>query len=731
MALGGAGWRISARIAFQSNGAALMTGLARQSNMLNASLARQQGQITKSQLAMTRYQSRLAAVSEAQQKFGTKIALTGAAIGVGVLAEATNEAAKFQRAMTGVQIATNASGKSFQTLQRLAVTISGQTAQSATTIAEEMQVAATVALKNPAQLAKLFPMMAKYADVRYMASGGQEGAVESVGKMSQFAHFFSAWNPAQLARMLNDTAKLQFATHVSLDQLVTQGRQFIPSATKYGVSEHDIMRTLAVAGQTGFLQGRGGTAVNSIISYAMGATSITDHMSKARRSAMVDMKMFDASGHLKFIDPQGHLLLSKMVDHLLYMRNRMIASDPRYGKGRFGNDAANAFGKPGSQFVNLLADPATKALMKRNDAYMKTAPGVQGQWKAYAGDFFYQWNAFTTNLRNVGMALALPALPRATAGLIKLNGAITKLIDHEMQHPNEAKAVFGGAAFLTASLALRGFVGLARQASSLSTALKVISAGGAVAAASSGTVAAGAAAGAGAAGFLGRAALVSARVWALLDNFVLAGFGKVAVTIGTKLVAGLNVRILLPVLGLVNKIPMLGPKMAQAALKVVGLVAGIGSLEGAFGGLLAVVMRFLGPLGAAISVLGVFAPNMARNAEQMPLMGKSADTWLKMYRRGAGNAIPSSVSDELGIYRGGDRFSADRYRRSGAYGGAGKIEQHFNFNVATTHPIDHEGGVAFAKAFQQHVRSQTGVRGGAASTSPLLPQFGATGTHGF
>ena len=403
-------WVVAARINFTTNGILTMQRLAAASDMANASMLRQAGIIDKNELAMMRYQKRMEAIHAQQIKMGTMVSGMAFVGGAAGLTFAVTEAAKLERAMTGVQIATGASSRDYVKLRAQALEVSGVTAQSAVTIAQEMQRAATTAFHDPKQLMALFPMMAKYADVRYMASG--DNPVTSIEKMSQFAHFFAAYSPKDMAHMLDNTARLQFTTHAELNQLVTQGRYFIPNAVKLGVKQDTIFQYLAIMGQLGFLQGKGGTSLNNTILNAMSVTPTT-HLSKAKAQGLRDLHMLNPDGTLKFIDAKGNLDLVGMVTHLREIRDIMKQQSPRVGGSNWMRDVGAIFGKQGQVLVSALADNTTAAQMGRNQQAFNRIPGVQGQWKLYSGDLFYQWNAFTTNLRNLFASIALPVLPEA------------------------------------------------------------------------------------------------------------------------------------------------------------------------------------------------------------------------------------------------------------------------------------------------------------------------------
>jgi TP901 family phage tail tape measure protein len=466
MAIGS--WVVSSVIRLNHSGfTSGMASVSRSTIAANEQLQRQHGLITRNELAMRKYQRALEDTRATSLRMGTTIAGVGFAVGAAGLVAATVGAANFERAMTGVQIATGATAKQMKQLSDMAFHVSGTTAQGSTTIANEMARAAQVAFKDPKQLMAIFPMMAKYADVRWMATGGQQDPTETVGLMSSYAHMFSAYGVNAMSKMLDLSAKLQFSTDTSLQQLVTQGRMYIPNASKLGVSMDDIMQYTAIMSQTGFMKGRGGTALNNLILGAEGAVSPTATLSKARSRGLHDLGMFDSVGRFRFVDEKGHLMLDQMVRHLQAVRTQMEHTDARFGGGRWMTDIGAAFGKEAQRLVSVLADPATRGQMDRNQRALQTVPGVEGQWELYSRDLFYEWSSFTNDIENVGKALAIPNLPLIEHGFHAIDLQLLRLSDWLKQNPNWAQNIFLGASYLTSSLGANFLIGIGRASGAI------------------------------------------------------------------------------------------------------------------------------------------------------------------------------------------------------------------------------------------------------------------------
>jgi TP901 family phage tail tape measure protein len=581
MAMGN--WIVGIALKFESNGLVTMQRLASATGAANEQLARQQGLIDRNTAAMMRYQRRIEEIRAKQARMGTMFAGGGALVGGAALAFSVDEAAKLQRAMTGVTLATGANDAQRKMLQAMVLETSGATAQSAVTIANELQKAATVAFKDPNQLKAMFPQMARYADVRYMASGGKTDPTETIEQMSQFAHFFQAYTPEKMKKMLDDTARLQFTTNAQLNQLVTQGKYFIPNAVKMGVDENTIFQYLAVMAQNGFLQGKGGTAMNNLVLNAMAVTPSAE-LATAKRQGLRDLDLRDKDGSFKYLTKDGQLSLIPMIEHLRTMRELMEKADRRNGGANWLHDIQAVFAKEAQRLVSIVADKTTQEQMTRNQAAFNRIPGVEGQWEAYAKDFFYQWNAFTTNLRNVAAVIALPELPHLTAWLTDLNTRLTNLVGFLAANPDVAKRIFETGVAITGAFGLRFVLGIAGAIGALnrfSGAMESFAAKADLAALATG---AGAAGGAG-------AAKATGGLWGMIDNIIFGGLGSALVTGGAKFASMLNLRIVLPLLGFANNFGSIGTKILAAATDI---GAGAATVEGAFAGILSIIGRLGG-----------------------------------------------------------------------------------------------------------------------------------------
>jgi hypothetical protein len=309
-----------------------------------------------------------------------------------------------------------------------------------------MATAASSGLNDPSKLHDAFTRIAKAADVLWM-SPKHTDPIESVQNMSQLAHVFGIYSGAPLQHMLDRATQMQFVQPEAIKQLVTQGRIFMPSAMSAGVSEEDIWKQAMTMGQTGFLRSRGGSGLARVIEYLSGASTMTGHLSKVQGKAMGRLGLLGGDGLLskQFLDPKGDLLLQKVVDHLEQIRNHTAPT-------AFLGLMQNAFLAQGGRYMSDILVPAIYNKAQQNWHQMQTMGGVDTMWKQYSDNFLYQLRDFTSNVKNIFTALALPELKPATEIFRQLAQVTGMWVDDLTDHPRVAQSLFeigaGTAAFL-------------------------------------------------------------------------------------------------------------------------------------------------------------------------------------------------------------------------------------------------------------------------------------------
>jgi TP901 family phage tail tape measure protein len=354
--------------------------------------------------------------------------------GSAIIIAAIDQAAKFQQSMTSVQAATGATASQFALMQRLAITTSGVTAQSSSTIAAELAAAATAGLNRPDRLVAAFPQLARAADVM-MLSPKHIDPVEAVTQLSKLSHLFGAYSGAPLHNMVDAATRLMFTQPESLSKLINQGKYFIPTALAAGISMKDIFTETMSMSQLGLMSGRGGTSLRSFIQFMLGSPMITEYRSKKQLEGFEALHLYDRSGHNRFVRPDGTLDLEGAIGFLGKERPTMKPSD-------FVSDVFKAFGQMGAQYI--IPVTAAYAMKQRGEnltAFNRIAPpgqAVETLWADYQKTFLFQWRNFTTNFANLGQSIFLPILPPLTEGLKDLAGGLGAMTNFFMAHPTLA-----------------------------------------------------------------------------------------------------------------------------------------------------------------------------------------------------------------------------------------------------------------------------------------------------
>ncbi|MGA8475459.1 MAG: phage tail tape measure protein [Candidatus Cybelea sp.] len=398
-------------------------------------------------------------MDQTAQKAGRMRAMVAGAFALGgsaIIIAAIDQAAKFQQAMTSVQAATGASASQFAMMQRLAITTSGVTAQSSSTIASELAAAATSGLNRPGRLMAAFPQLARAADVM-MLSPKHIDPVEAVTQLSKLSHLFGAYSGAPLHNMVDAATRLMFTQPESLTKLINQGKYFIPTALAAGISMKDIFTETMSMSQLGLMSGRGGTSLRSFIQFMLGSPMITEYRSKKQLEGFEALHLYDRSGHNRFVRPDGTLDLEGAIGFLGKERPTMKPSD-------FVSDVFKAFGQMGAQYI--IPVTAAYAMKQRGENFTAfnriAAPGqaVETLWGDYQKTFLFQWRNFTTNFANLGQSIFLPILPPLTEGLKDLAGGLGAMTNFFMANPTLAVgtavtaigSVAASAVYATASL---------------------------------------------------------------------------------------------------------------------------------------------------------------------------------------------------------------------------------------------------------------------------------------
>jgi len=429
-------WSVAATISATSNVASVMSSATKATLIANSAI-NQQNVALRTNAARAAALRQQIAKTQAVQHVATAGFTTLAAVSGAAIYEGVKGAADLQAAMTNVAIATGRATNNMSDFYQLAFKMSGQTAQSVTTIASEMAVAASGGLGDPKQLKRLFPTIAKAADVMWLSPKHLE-PVDTVRTLSTFAHVMGAYKGLNMEHMLNRATQLMFVQPEALQAVITQGRRFIGPALHRGVSEDDIFKQTLAMGQTGFLRGHGGAGLANILNYLSGAESVTSHQSKVRRQAFGQLGVWDSKGHLKFQDEKGHLLLGQAIKYLHDIQGR-------FSPMAFATILTNAFGKQGSSYLTTILRPAVYDQIDKNWQRMQSIGNVNQLWTKYTQTFWYQWSVFITNFSNITKTIFLPLLPQLTSMFKTAGERLGDMVMWLSHHATISKRIAEGA----------------------------------------------------------------------------------------------------------------------------------------------------------------------------------------------------------------------------------------------------------------------------------------------
>ena len=453
-------------LSFKSNGVYTMERLNAATKSANLTLARQQGLIDADTAAMDRHALAVGRVADRYRMMRGMVAGAIAVAGAAFIVDSVKNAAQLQLAMTSVNIATGASISQMDQMRRLVLQTSGVTAQSATTIAQELAASASSGLNRVDRLMSAFPQIARAADV-LMFSPKHLDPTQSATQLSQLSHLFGAYSGAPLHNMIDAAVRMMYVQPEALNKLIAQGKQFIPVALGLGVPQQDIFTEATSMGQTGFLQGRGGAGIARFIEYMAGAPMLTAHLSAARRAGMKDLGIFDAQGRNRFIDSSGQFHLEAALKFLEERRQTMKPD-------RFMADAMSAFLAQAGRWLFAMTNPTAWAQRIQNiQAYRRIAPpgqAVDTMWTAYTKTLGFAWKQFATNFQNVGIAIFTPVLPMLTDLFTNLASSLKVISDWFSNHPKAGFAAAIAGFGIVAASALFA----ARQLLSLSASISIL-----------------------------------------------------------------------------------------------------------------------------------------------------------------------------------------------------------------------------------------------------------------
>jgi TP901 family phage tail tape measure protein len=375
-------------------------------------------------------------------------------------------AADFELAMVKLQIKTGATATEFKNYRDMAFGLSAKTAQSATTIAGEIGAAAQTGLTNK-QIRDMMPQIAPAVDVVWALTGADPAKLTS--EFIKLAHQTQAYDTKSLHEMVESTTKLLLTQPDSLDKVLTQSKYFAGLGKTAGMSTNEILDLLKMMGVTGFLQGRGGTAVTSTILSAVRSAAVTEHLTGAQNLALMSLGVLTPTGHQKFVDSKGHIQWTKMIEHLSKI------ADHTTDLSHYIATLGSAFGKGASPFLaTLTSKPAREqmALIQEKTGHMGTVEEMQKALILHS--FKNAMVLMQTNFTNVLIETFTPLMKALTPFILGLADALDHLRQFLTSNPVVAMGaslaiVFAGIATTLGAVATTAYVIFGPLISALTT----------------------------------------------------------------------------------------------------------------------------------------------------------------------------------------------------------------------------------------------------------------------
>lgn len=532
-------WVVSAVVRFSTNGVTTMTRLASATNSANTAFLRQQGLISKSEAALRRYETRIAAVAAAQNRFVTGLSLGGAAVGALAIGTAIHDASKLQTILTTIRNITDASPMQMEKIYRDAFTIGNRSGQTPEEIADTFREIArqTQGAMSLNDMRTMLP----YASQMQMVMGAARGMgpKETVDSTLALTHLFRQYDAKGMPKMMDTVLRMGELMPDNLSRAVTQMGYFAPTLKSMHVSNEDAAALMVAISRFGLGRGKGGTSIANLFSGALGPLQMTAHQQAGKAGLLGPhgLNVLDEKGKSRYFD-------DKHGDAMGYLLSLSHYAQV-HGETEAGKVFTSVFGKPGGKLAMMLSDPIIINQLKliHKAVVEQSSLGLKRQSDSIYGTAGFQMKRAGANFGALFTELGYTWLPEVT----KFFGGLADAL-HGFQaflHANRGieKGIGAAVGVFTALFAIRFSMGTVSMLKKGAEALGMFGGGRAAAGAS-----------------------LLMRMFRLLDVIFLAGFGKTLITWGLKLapiVVGLAATLGLPVWGTLF---LIGAGLAAIAL---------------------------------------------------------------------------------------------------------------------------------------------------------------------
>lgn len=501
----GFGWAVEASVRFTGNGQAFMTRLTGAAQRASQAVTDQSRAIRSSASAWDTYGASLRRALSAQRDFmreaarntmrgagafanspaGMIISGNVASRGAHALAGGADRAGKLQLTMAAVQMAAHLTPQQRDQMEKRVFALSETTAQDAVTIAQELVSTARAGLSTFKVLDSAFDNIAKLADVlKYMgdATNHPISPVEASKVASQFSHYYGAYGGKKQENLNNYLVRLMNTQPEDMQKLVTQGKYFIPLqmslAPKDGPGYYKAMEQtmveLAMMGQGGLLQGRGGSGMERVILGSLGAPEMTSSRTNLKHQALYELGLEDKKRRGMFTDEHGNVGEGQVIA-------RLVADREKMGGAKFQDLVNKGLGAVAQQTLAFITSPAVQEQLGRAKSAITdkhvTVDTVFDQ--LVKTNFLPAMSRFAEQFNNIYTTMVQPALPGMTAALNTGAHLFAVTAKYMHEHPEVAVAALTAAVVVVGSAA----VFTALQAWALVSSIKAIGGAATVAAA--------------------------------------------------------------------------------------------------------------------------------------------------------------------------------------------------------------------------------------------------------
>jgi TP901 family phage tail tape measure protein len=445
-----------------------MGRMASSTAMASAALARQRGIIGANEVAMLRYQERMAALRAEQMRLmqiGAGVLAVGGFIAMG---DALSNAGRFQLVMTSIQNVTGASATQMERLYNATMNVGDQTAMNAEQVAEMFREIARSAQGSQIGFEGMMRIL-PYAARMQVVLGATRGMTpaQTVDTTMALIHLFRQYYEKGTPKMMDTVLRMLELSPISPERMLRQLTYFVPILKALHTPDEQAATMMVFLARAGFGSGKGGTGVANMVMQALGPLQMTTHMQSHKRDMLVQMGFLNKDGTSPFMK----VLPSGQTYNDLFGFLAKVASYAQFTKGtpdQIVKQLVGTFGVTGGRIATLMADPTLVQMLHDLENVMTNQPslGMQQQSLSIMGTMQMQWQRMLANFNSLMIEMGVPWL-RSLTNLFQsvadaLHASQAWLHQHRTTEKVIGAGVFGVSTLLT-GVAVAGAIGFARR----------------------------------------------------------------------------------------------------------------------------------------------------------------------------------------------------------------------------------------------------------------------------